>query len=133
MRRITAASVCSLIVSCAAEPSVAPIVGPDGTPMFHVSCRGHESRCYQLAGERCPAGYDLSRTHSDRESFLLRCRGPGRAALPSSWAPGPNLAPAPYSSTAAPYPTAVPVTTAPPGYPPLGSGMQPLPKDDVGY
>lgn len=124
---------CSLALSCAVEATVSPIVGPDGSRMFHLSCKGQEARCYQLAGERCPTGYDLSRTHSDRESFLLRCRGPGQAALQSGWAPRIDLAPTPYGSSSAPYPTAVPLTTTPPGYPPLGSGLKPLPKDDVGY
>lgn len=120
-----------IALACAAEPKATPIIGPDGSRMFHVSCAGNEARCYELAGERCPMGYDLGRTIGERGSLLVRCRGPGLTAAGSGWAPTVDLAPSPYGPPAPggkPYVTPVPVTTAPPGYPPLGPA-----KNDVGY
>lgn len=121
-------------LSCASEPKVVPIVGPDGSAMFHVSCSGQDSRCYQLAGQRCPHGYDIAPTQQG--NYLVRCRLPGQvAASGGSWAPMVDLAPSPYGATPSgprPYLAPVPVTTAPSGYPPLGPGKPPG-KDDVGY
>lgn len=106
--------------------------------MFHVSCGANEARCYQLAGERCPGGYDLGRTAAGRGNFLLRCRPPGSPpGNANSWVTELDLAPTPYGSTVqGPYNVPVPVTTVPPGYPPLGGGGPPAPKPtpgDVGY
>lgn len=123
------------VLACAAEPKVTPIVGPDGSRMFHVSCGGQEARCYELAGERCPNGYEFGRTIRERGSLLVRCRMPGEGTQSSGWVPMVDLAPTPYgapSPSGKPYVTPVPVTTAPAGYPPLGPGAPPA-KNDIGY
>ncbi len=94
--------------------------------MFHVSCSGSEVKCYELAGQRCPQGYELGRTPAG--NLLVRCRV---AVAGSNWAPALELAPTPYASAtgSANYATPVPMTTVPPGYPPLVPGR----RDDVGY
>ncbi|MCC6665950.1 MAG: hypothetical protein IT375_19500 [Polyangiaceae bacterium] len=137
MRWFAAALVGSLASACASDPKVSSIVGPDGSSMFHLSCAGQEARCFQLAGERCPGGYDLTRTQQGRDTFLLRCRAPGQISASSTWAPRADLAPSPYgappvgSPSTMPYARPLPVTTVPPGYPPLAPGSGP--KNDVGY
>jgi hypothetical protein len=126
-------------LACASEPKLVPIIGPDGSPMFHASCSGQESRCYELAGQQCPSGYDVGRTFGERGNFLIRCRHAGYAGTSPSWAPALDLAPTPYGAPptmSSPYSSAVPLTTAPPGYPPLGTGNPPTTKpsnNDVGY
>jgi hypothetical protein len=92
--------------------------------MLHVSCGSDESRCYALAGEHCPTGYDLARTGAAAGNFLVRCRT-ASVPLPQS---GPTAA-LPFYAPMSPAPA--PVTTAP-GYPPLGSG-RPYDPNDVGY
>jgi len=117
-------------IACASEAKLTPIIGPDGTRMFHAQCRGDEGRCFEMAGQSCPQGYDLARTLGERDNFLVRCRQGGTAG----WVPSVDLAPTPYGSpgtAARTYTTPVPVTTAPPGYPPLGPGRPP--PNDVGY
>lgn len=136
MRYFAATVAGALAVSCASDPKVSPIVGPDGTGMFHLSCSSQESRCFEMAGERCPTGYDLSRIQQGRDTFLLKCRAPGQIPASSTWATRADLAPSPYgapppSPSSTPYARPVPVTTVPPGYPPLGAGS--APKNDVGY
>ncbi|MBX3181591.1 MAG: hypothetical protein KIT72_13030 [Polyangiaceae bacterium] len=77
---------------------VRPIVGPDGSQLLHISCGADEGRCYQLAGERCPAGYDVGRTHSgERGQLFVRCRPP--APYGSAWSVrgGPEPAPPPIA------------------------------------
>ena len=107
--------------ACAPQARAVPIVGPDGSRMLHVSCGSDEARCYQLASEHCPYGYDLSKTANDG-NFLLRCRawqsGPAASfqappLVVDPYAP-PQLAPSPYGS-ASPPPARAP-------YPPLGGG-----------
>lgn len=134
MRRFSAVFAVFAGVACASEPKLTPVVGPDGSQMFHVSCAGHEGRCYALAGERCPQGYDIGRTPGERGNFLVRCRQPGYSASAPSWAPTLELAPTPYGTSSPPV-SVVPATTAPPGYPPLGPARAPegAPKNDVGY
>lgn len=107
-------------LACAPQSRAVPIVGPDGSRMLHVSCGSDEARCYQLASEHCPYGYDLSKTASDG-NFLLRCRAWQSGLTTSFQAPplvvdpyAPQLAPSPYGSASAP-PARSP-------YPPLGGG-----------
>ena len=68
---------------CVAAPGAERIVGPDGTPMLHVHCAEEQVGCFQLAGERCPHGYDLSPIFDPHDgNFLVRCRDPeGATAL----------------------------------------------------
>jgi hypothetical protein len=109
------------------EPAAHPIVGPDGSPMLHVSCGQNEARCYELAGHSCPNGYELALT--PRNNLLVRCRPGAPAAsqavvssLSSSGAGGADtLAPSPYAiqETVQPWPTE---PLAPSPYPPLAPG-----------
>ncbi len=70
-----AAALVLLFVGCS-EPRAVPIIGPDGSHMFHVSCGDREAECYRLAGERCPYGYDVGRTVAGAGNMLVRCRAP---------------------------------------------------------
>ncbi len=66
-----------LLVSCAEPPGAARIVGPDSTRMLHVHSAGEQVACFQIAGERCPRGYDLSPIFDPHDgNFLVRCREP---------------------------------------------------------
>jgi hypothetical protein len=79
-----------LFVGCVEPPGAERIVGPDGTQMLHVHCGGQQVACFQIAGERCPHGYDLSPIFDPRDgNFLVRCRNPAltRAAVASVAAP----------------------------------------------
>ncbi|HMR09732.1 MAG TPA: hypothetical protein PKA88_28340 [Polyangiaceae bacterium] len=63
--------------ACTANPVpvVKEVIGPDGTQMLHVDCRGNEAECYQAVGRRCQAGYDLFWTVSRAPGrYLVRCR-----------------------------------------------------------
>jgi len=63
------------VVACVEQPGARRIVGPDGTQLLHVHCGKEQVSCFQLAGERCPHGYDLSPIFDPRDgNFLVRCR-----------------------------------------------------------
>lgn len=135
MRNLALLLLGALGFACTPTSRALPIVGPDGSRMVHLSCTNDEGRCYQLAGEHCPYGYDMSKTSTDG-NFLLRCRPyqPGAAA---TWQPpslvidpyaAPQLAPSPYGSASGP--------PAPSPYPPLGggtAGSAPRGSGDIGY
>jgi hypothetical protein len=121
------ALLCLGFTACgAAEPNVSQIVGPDGTRAYYVSCAGSEARCFQLAGESCPLGYDYAAT--PRGNLLVRCKdlmAPSPYAAFSEHAHpvlGENpfldagLAPNPYTS-ATPTPSPQPAGSA--SFPPL--------------
>ncbi len=61
--------------------------------MLHVHCGDEQVACFQMAGERCPHGYDLSPIFDPHDgNFLVRCRTPtstlqGFVAAASSPAP----------------------------------------------
>jgi len=85
-----------LSASCAEPPGAAHIVGPDGTRMLHVHCAGDQVACFEIAGERCPHGYDLSPVFDPHDgNFLVRCREPrvSPAAVVSAPAPRPSKNP----------------------------------------
>jgi len=64
-------------VGCVETPGAERIVGPDGTQMLHVHCGDEQVACFQMAGERCPHGYDLSPIFDPHDgNFLVRCRTP---------------------------------------------------------
>jgi hypothetical protein len=66
-----------LLVGCVEQPGAERIIGPDGTLMLHVHCADEQVACFQLAGERCPRGYDLSPVFDPHDgNFLVRCREP---------------------------------------------------------
>lgn len=94
--------------------------------MLHVSCAESEARCYQLAGEQCPSGYDLARTAGRGQNYLVRCRVPANWQAGSGWGKATSTAlprPSPYqrsgSPVLAPSPYGSPPMPSP--YPPLGS------------
>lgn len=73
----------ALFAACApVEAPVSQLVGPDGSRMYHVSCAGSEARCFRLAGQACPFGYDYAST--PQRNLLVRCR--------AAMAPNPYLA-----------------------------------------
>jgi hypothetical protein len=86
-----------LAPGCAEAPGAAHIVGPDGTRMLHVHCASNQVACFEIAGERCPHGYDLSPIFDPHDgNFLVRCRNPQAppAVLASSPATSPSKNPA---------------------------------------
>ncbi len=115
------------------RPTALPIVGPDGSPMLHVSCGAREGQCYELAGRYCPLGYAIATTGSTRGNFLVRCR---RAPTPVAFdvVVTDRLAPSPYvlKETVEPWPPEAlapspyrdgPTSSPPaPAYPPLAPG-----------
>jgi hypothetical protein len=83
--------------SCAEPPGAARIVGPDGTRMLHVHCEGEQVACFQIAGERCPRGYDLSPIFDPHDgNFLVRCREPQTSpvVIANAHSVVPNTSPA---------------------------------------
>jgi hypothetical protein len=66
-----------ILAGCVETPGAERIVGPDGTQMLHVHCGDEQVACFQMAGERCPHGYDLSPIFDPHDgNFLVRCRTP---------------------------------------------------------
>lgn len=75
--RLVCAGLGLLLGGCAEPPGATRIVGPDGTRMLHVHCEHAQVACFQIAGDRCPHGYDLSPIFDPRDgNFLVRCREP---------------------------------------------------------
>jgi hypothetical protein len=139
---------------CATAHAVS-IVGPDGSPMLHVSCERNRAECYQIAGRHCPSGYDIQPAIGSNSSVLVRCTRsvspvapvvvaehdlayPVRSWMPESGLPPANPRPARHAAAlpraaerGAPPPAAsfpdpdVPAPTAP-----SGVGNQKL---DLGY
>jgi len=92
-----------LAPACAAPPGAARIVGPDGTHMLHVHCEGEQVACFQIAGERCPHGYDLSPIFDPHDgNFLVRCRETQAApVIAKAPTPTPTATPNPNPNAAA--------------------------------
>ena len=84
-----------LIAGCVEQPGAQRIVGPDGTQMLHVHCGDEQVACFQMAGERCPRGYDLSPIFDPHDgNFLVRCRTPSTTPAYVTVAPStPRAAP----------------------------------------
>jgi len=85
--------------------------------MAHVHCGSEQGVCFRLAGELCPAGYDIKPVLSGSDgNFLVRCRvatavaaacpTPSRSAIAGvtfaagpnkdAWPPNAEPSPAPY-------------------------------------
>jgi hypothetical protein len=63
-----------LVVACQ-SPGSARIVGPDGSPMAHVHCGADQGACFRIAGQLCPAGYEMKPVLSGNDgNFLVACR-----------------------------------------------------------
>jgi hypothetical protein len=131
-----------LFVGCVETPGAERIVGPDGTRMLHVHCGDEQVACFQIAGERCPNGYDLSPIFDPHDgNFLVRCRAPMSAQGFVAAAPSP----APRRSTASAQPQSndgwPPVEVATPSEPwpaASSSALPPAPRTatgavDIGY
>jgi hypothetical protein len=108
-----------LFVGCVEPPGAQRIVGPDGTLMLHVHCADQQVECFQLAGERCPHGYDLSPIFDPHDgNFLVRCRepqtttvavgnpAPSRPAAAGSAAANDRWPPTEVATPAEPWPSA---------------------------
>ncbi len=77
-----------LLAGCIEAPGALRIVGPDGTQMLHVHCGSEQAACFQIAGERCRHGYDLSPILDAHDgNFLVRCRNPALARSLSAAGP----------------------------------------------
>ena len=135
--RIVLAGLGLLFVGCVEPPGAARIVGPDGTLMLHVHCADEQVACFQLAGERCPHGYDLSPIFDPHDgNFLVRCREPQTPTVavdsPSPRRPAASTAasdrwpPAEVATPTEPWPSAP--SSAPPATPRSASGAV-----DIGY
>ena len=128
----------ALTAACA-SPGARPIVGPDGSPMAHVSCGSEQAECFRLAGELCPTGYEMQPVLSGHHgNFLVRCRSARAVAQADVSCPAP--APAVARSTNAGWPaTSEPW---PDGFawspPETSAGVHPVPapasgEPDLGY
>jgi hypothetical protein len=126
------------------EPAGAQrIVGPDGTAMLHVHCQGEQVACFQIAGERCPRGYDLSPIFDPHDgNFLVRCREPQPPPVLIVTRDTPAARSAQTSSAAAtaanPWPPAEVATPTEPWPTPSSSAAAPAPSKgtgavDIGY
>ena len=130
-----------LSFGCVEPPGAEHIVGPDGTSMLHVHCAAEQAACFQIAGERCPHGYDLSPIFDPHDgNFLVRCREPqimsvaaspsanrattnGAAAASDRWPPTEVVA-----RPSEPWPTPA-ASSSPPPAPSANGGVD----IDIGY
>jgi hypothetical protein len=129
-----------LFTGCVEPPGAERIVGPDGTQMLHVHCADEQVACFQLAGERCPHGYDLSPIFDPHDgNFLVRCKDPQASGAFATRATAPSARASSSSSPAADdrWP---PVEVARPSepWPVSSSGAAPSPNAasstvDIGY
>ncbi len=122
-----------LSFGCVEPPGAERILGPDGTPMLHVHCADEQVACFQMAGERCPHGYDLSPIFDPHDgNFLVRCREPQTLSVAAA-GPGPNRwSPTEVARPSEPWPAPAPTpaqSSAPPPAPSANSGVD----IDIGY
>lgn len=128
-------------VACV-QPSVRHIVAPDGNQSLYITC-SESGECYELAGKRCPTGYNIQRASgSVPPGYLVSCRR--RAApAPRSYAPTYAATEAPTSPSWQPRPPpstdawAQPVVPASPPSSSVSSGFSfpgPIGEEvDIGY
>ena len=129
-----------LFAGCVEPPGAERIVGPDGTQMLHVHCADEQVACFQLAGERCPHGYDLSPIFDPHDgNFLVRCKDPQISVALAARAPVP-LARASSNGDAAAADRWPPTEVARPSepWPASSGGAAPSPNAasntvDIGY
>jgi hypothetical protein len=89
-----------LSLAACQSPGSQPIIGPDGSAMAHVHCGGDQGLCFRLAGELCPAGYEMKPVLSgDGGNFLVRCRSGAPPVTAACLTPG-----SPSSSNVAMHP-----------------------------
>lgn len=135
---------CLFSTACVEPPGAERIVGPDGTQMLHVHCGQDQVACFQIAGERCPHGYDLSPIFDPHDgNFLVRCRNPALTrALVSAAAetarPAPRASAQPHAVDDSWPPSEVATPTEPWPATPSSSALPPAPRSsngavDIGY
>jgi len=124
-----------LVAGCAEQQAgSAGIVGPDGTRMLHVHCANDQVACFQIAGARCPRGYDLSPIFDPHDgNFLVRCREPQPAPV-IALAPTPT----PQATTTASWPPAEVAKPTEPWPTHAATDLPPAPRNangtvDLGY
>ena len=129
----------SFAVGCVETPGAERIVGPDGTHMLHVHCGDEQVVCFQLAGESCPNGYDLSPIFDPHDgNFLVRCRNPPLTATVTATAV-PRATPTQRSAPKEVWPPAeVALPTEPWPAPSSANALPPAPRTatgavDIGY
>ena len=130
-----------LFGGCVEPPGAEHIVGPDGTHMLHVHCADEQAACFQIAGERCPHGYDLSPIFDPHDgNFLVRCREPQAASSIASAAvlPARSGATASSSNPNDRWPPAEVATPTEPWPAPANADLPPTPHSangnvDIGY
>ncbi|MET0794424.1 MAG: hypothetical protein ABW061_23080 [Polyangiaceae bacterium] len=129
----------SIVVGCVEQPGAERIVGPDGTLMLHVHCAEEQVACFQIAGERCPHGYDLSPIFDPHDgNFLVRCREPHTTAVANSTPPPSRAASAASSAANDRGPPAEVATPTEPWPTPANGALPPAPRSangtvDIGY
>lgn len=141
LRKLAPFALISLFVACVEQPGAQRIVGPDGSQLLHVHCGKEQVSCFQLAGERCPHGYDLSPIFDPHDgNFLVRCRSaaplvvitnstaplPPRTASSATAAVSDRWPPAEVARPSEPWPD----TSAQPSTPPPAGSAHPV---DIGY
>lgn len=139
--RVVIGGLSLLAISCVETPGAERIVGPDGTQMLHVHCGDEQVACFQMAGERCPYGYDLSPIFDPHDgNFLVRCRT--QSSTPSFVAGAPAASPAgraPLQTRVSDgWPPAEVATPTEPWPAPSNNSLPPAPRTatgsvDIGY
>jgi hypothetical protein len=75
-RLLSAALFCasvSFLLGCT-HSGVRQVTAPNGTAALHVSCPRDAGRCYELAGQHCPRGYQIAPAYGPQaSSFLVQC------------------------------------------------------------
>lgn len=122
-----------LLTGCAQPPGAARIVGPDGTRMLHVHCAGEQVACFQIAGDRCPHGYDLSPVFDPRDgNFLVRCREPQTSPAVVAGAPPARPNNNPAAAVSDRWPPAEVATPTEPWPTHASSELPPAPRNESG-
>lgn len=107
VRLAAALVVLGLSAGCMQPPRARSVIGPDGTRVLHVSCGADQGACFEMAGQSCPFGYDLSPTFdASSNNYLVRCEnrvagiapliassGARSPSLSAGWPPPPELWP----------------------------------------
>jgi hypothetical protein len=124
---------------CVEAPGAARIVGPDGTRMLHVHCEGEQVACFQIAGDRCPHGYDLSPIFDPHDgNFLVRCREPQASPVVAARPPVVRPSDCPAAAVSDRWPPAEVATPTEPWPTHASSELPPAPGNpgggvDLGY
>jgi hypothetical protein len=99
-----------VLASGCASPGSQSIIGPDGSRMAHVHCGSDQGSCFRIAGQLCPAGYELQPVLAGSDgNYLVRCRAARRTVSAVCPAPPSTIrARDPWPPSAEPWPAAYP-------------------------